>query len=82
MTSMKYVAIVLLMATSLALGLACLFRTEQVQAFALRMWSSRNPLHEYMKTRDYFWSLRFVGVMHLAIAVVLSMVLFGSPLLE
>lgn len=64
----------------LFVGLSGLFWPERVQTYALEHSTSRlhqkvNPLLGWMKTRQYIWSLRVIGVISMAAAVLLLVIL-------
>jgi len=64
----------------LLVGLSGLFWPEKIQAYALEQ--SAGPLHQnlnpflaWMKTRQYIWSLRVIGLLSMAAAVLLLLIL-------
>lgn len=64
----------------LAVGLSGLFWPQKIQTYALE--HSTGPLHQkvnpflaWMKTRQYVWSLRVIGVISLGAAVLLVVIL-------
>ena len=53
--------------SSIVLGVICLLWPERIQDFALR-WAGQglgklNPFSDWMKTRNYILSIRFVGIL-------------------
>ena len=64
----------------LIVGLFGLFWPERIQTYALEHSASRlhqklNPFLAWMKTRQYIWSLRVIGLMSMAAAVLLFVIL-------
>ena len=64
----------------LILGLSGLFWPEKIQTYALEHSTSRlhqkvNPFLAWMKTRQYIWALRVIGVVSLGAAVLLLVIL-------
>jgi hypothetical protein len=64
----------------LLLGLGGVFWPKRIQTYALK--HSTGPLHQkvnpflgWMKTRQYIWSLRVIGVISLGTAVLLLVIL-------
>jgi len=53
--------------SSLIIGVVCLFWPHSIQRYALRTSVKRPgifwPYEEWMKTRQYLWSLRFIGAL-------------------
>ncbi len=55
----------------LAIAVVCLVWPDRVQQFALDYYASHrtaakwNPFMEWMKTRQYIWSLRILGLISL-----------------
>ena len=64
----------------LIVGLSGLFWPEKIQTYALEHSTSHlhqkvNPFSAWMKTRQYIWALRVIGMMSLGSAVLLLVIL-------
>jgi hypothetical protein len=67
----------------LFVGFSALFWPERIQAYALKHSNSRlhqkvNPFLTWMKTRQYVWSLRIIGVMSIGAGVLLLVILIRN----
>ena len=77
MTRWQYAATVLCALAFLIIGITCLFWTERVAEYGLKVANSGpgsrfNPFLGWMRTRQYIWSLRSVGIVSLlALAILL-----------
>lgn len=63
----------------LFVGLSALFWPDRIQAYALKHSTGPvqrfNPFLPWMKSRQYIWSLRVMGLISMATAVLLFMIL-------
>ena len=64
----------------LIVGFSGLFWPERIQTYALEHSTSRlhqkvNPFLGWMKTRQYIWSLRIIGVISIGTAILLLVIL-------
>lgn len=64
----------------LLVGLSGLFWPDKIQTYALehsrgRLHQKVNPFLPWMRTRQYIWSLRVIGLLSMAAAVLLLMIL-------
>jgi len=64
----------------LFVGFSGLFWPERIQTYALEHSTSRlhqkvNPFLTWMKTRQYIWSLRVIGLMSIGAAALLLVIL-------
>lgn len=63
----------------LFVGLSALFCPDRIQAYALKHSTGPvqrfNPFLPWMKTRQYIWSLRVIGLMSVVAAVLLFVIL-------
>lgn len=64
----------------LFIGLSGLFWPERIQTYALKHSTSHlhqkvNPFLGWMKTRQYIWSLRVIGMISMGAAVLLLLIL-------
>ena len=80
MSRQTFVVILLGLAFFLLVGLSGLFWPEKIQAYALE--HSAGPLHQklnpflaWMRTRQYIWSLRVIGIVSLGAAGLLLVIL-------
>jgi len=46
----------------LIVGVVCLLWPERIQRYSLNTTEKSNPFFNWMKTREFVWSLRFAGV--------------------
>jgi hypothetical protein len=64
----------------LVVGFSGLFWPDRLRAYALKNSASRvaqfNPFLNWMKTSQYIWSLRIVGVLSISMSVLILLVLF------
>jgi hypothetical protein len=49
----------------LIVGVVCLVWPERIQEYSLKTTEKSNPFFNWMKTREFVWSLRFAGVVGL-----------------
>ena len=65
----------------MAVGLACLFKPHTLQTYVLKNSTNRltriNPFLNWMRTAQYVWSLRIIGLIAIAGSVLIIMAILS-----